>query len=106
VLAPTTVDFDHIGDTSKFDSMIRHQRKEQIEFNMNLRRYKQLTNFVANDIWHNPLMKQHNPHAVLAPLKEISTLKVKENKYRTGVNEPNSGALLHLLPKKGTLTDY
>jgi hypothetical protein len=63
VNAPTTVDFLHIGDTSKFEHLInnRSQNKGLIQFGMNLRGYKATSRFEARGDWQFPHLKLHSP---------------------------------------------
>lgn len=46
-LSPSVIDFDYVGDSSPFDHLIKNinQTKDVIQFNMNLRRYKNSTTY-------------------------------------------------------------
>ena len=108
VNAPTTVDFDHIGDTSKYEHIIRNnsQTKDVIQFNMNLRNYKNSTNFESSDTWQLPALKQHSPKYQYLGFKDLMKNTNAAGKFKPAVSEPNANELLHLLPPKGTVGNY
>lgn len=111
VASPTNVDFDHVGDTSKFEHIIRNKslHKDVIQFNMNLRKYKNSTNFESTQTWQFPALKQHSPKYQYLQVKDLMKNTNGTSKFKPGVSEPNANEILHLLPpkgKKGTVGNY
>lgn len=70
VNAPTNCDLDFVGNTSDFSHMIKNMAldRDQINFNMNLRTYKNQTNFGAEKAFKYPPPKEFSPKAQLADL--------------------------------------
>ena len=108
VLSPTTVDFEHVGNTSEFQHIIanRSQSKEQIQFNMNLRKYKNSTKFESNEAWQYPKVKNFSPKFQLKDIRESVKEKNGLSKFLPGVSEANANEILHLQPANSAVTNY
>ena len=108
VQSPTVVDFDHIGDHSKYEHIIKNknQTKDVIQFNMNLRRYKNTTNFEGGESWQFPKLKGYSPKFQYLQVKDLMRNKNGETKFKPSVSEANANEILHLLPAKGTVSNY
>lgn len=61
--APTNLDIDMIGNSNDFSHLIKAGKftKEELSFGMNLRSYKNTTQFVATDAWRLPGPKAFSP---------------------------------------------
>ena len=63
VAAPTNLDIDFIGNSNDFSHLIKAGKytKDELSFGMNLRNYKNTTQFNATDAWKLPGPKQFSP---------------------------------------------
>ncbi len=63
VAAPTNLDIDFIGNSNDFTHLIKAGKytKDELSFGMNLRNYKNTTQFNATDAWNKTTLKQFNP---------------------------------------------
>jgi hypothetical protein len=108
--APTVVDIDYVGDSAKFEHIIRfrdcHQgqpNKQNLNFGMKLRNYKNVTTFNAAQPWIYPPKKAFHPNYVYEGERERvnTTLKnFKESRFNDTSPEKNQGLLLSILDKK------
>ncbi len=59
----TNLDIDFIGNSNDFTHLIKAGKytKDELSFGMNLRNYKNTTQFNATDAWRNAGMKQFSP---------------------------------------------
>jgi len=59
---PGSVDFEYIGnDAGNMHYLVGKSNQTQLNFNLNLRRYKPTSNFTANSPWHYPANKGFAP---------------------------------------------
>jgi len=63
VAAPTNLDIDIIGNTNDFHHLIKAGKftKDELTFDMNLRSYKNTTQFNAQEPWKLPGTKVFSP---------------------------------------------
>jgi len=63
VAAPTNMDVDFIGNSNNFHHLIKAGKytKDELAFGMNLRSYKNTTQFNAQDAWRLPGPKAFSP---------------------------------------------
>ena len=63
VNAPTNCDIDFVGNTSQYSHMIKNLNlnKDELNFNMNLRNYKNTSNFGADKPFKYPAQKAFSP---------------------------------------------
>lgn len=81
VISPSVIDFDYIGNTSNYDHIIRNtsQTKDTIQFDMNLRTYKNTTNFTTHEPWQYPTIKAFSPNNQFKQVNELMRDKNKDH---------------------------
>jgi|688.fasta_scaffold461236_1 hypothetical protein len=73
---------------------------------MNLRKYKNATNYEANEAWQYPKVKNFSPKNQLNEIRQSIKDKNALGKYLPGVSEANANEILHLQPAKSAVTNY
>lgn len=101
---PTQIDFEYTGNSCAI--MEKHLRANhdmhQLNFELNLRNYKNKGSFNADEPWHYPSPKAFRPAVVLedrVKYVEGSNFDMQKNKFLDKFVEPNANAILHTLEK-------
>lgn len=109
-LAPCVLDFDYAGDSAKYQHLIAkrsdtqaYPNKSMLNFEMNLRSYKNVTEFNAHKPFSFPSVKQFSPRKQWASNKRDNQLLNAEfkKKFNDKFAEANANELLHQFDKRG-----
>ena len=104
ILAPNVLDFEYAGDSAKFQHLIDkrpdglgYPDKGQLNFEMNLRNYKNTTEFNAARPFLFPAVRQFSPRRQWAERKKDTSLLNAEfkRKFNDKFAEKNANELLH-----------
>ena len=100
--APTNTDIDFIGNSSEYNHLIRggsKLTKDEISFGMNLRQYKNTTQFNANEPWHSTTNKAFSPRNQYDKTNAFlsQTNKAFEGKFKDKHHEKNVGEIMHMV---------
>ena len=110
ILAPTVLDFDYAGDSAKFQHLIDKRpdglgqpNKVQLNFEMNLRNYKNTTEFNAARPFLFPGVKTFSPRRQWAERKKDNEQLNAEfkRKFNDKFAEKNANELMHQFDKIG-----
>lgn len=110
ILAPTVLDFEYAGDSAAFEHLIGkrpdglgYPDKGQLNFEMNLRNYKNTTEFNAARPFLFPTVRQFSPRRQWAERKKDTSLLNAEfkRKFNDKFAERNANELLHQFDSAG-----
>ena len=110
--APGVIDFDYTGDSAQFDHLIK-QRKDlgkpnstQLNFELKLRNYKNITDFMAMKPWIFPPVKKFSPRQQWDQRKKDTNLLNPEFKthFNDTVSVKNTNELIHQYDRHGILS--
>lgn len=111
--APVVIDFNYAGDSSKVQHLLERRPdgqgfagKSQLDFELNLRNYKNTTEFMAPKPFLFPTVKTFSPAKQWAEAKKNRSMvngeyKGKKVKYNDKFAEKNANELLHQFDKHG-----
>ena len=110
--APCVLDFDYAGDSAQYQHLIdkrtteesaAYPNKSMLNFEMNLRSYKNVTDFNAPKPFSFPSVKQFSPRRQWQMPKRDNQLLNAEfkKKFNDKFAEPNANELLHQFDKRG-----
>lgn len=98
--AHTNLDIDMIGNANDFSHLINAGKytKDELSFGMNLRSYKNTTQFVASDAWRLPGPKAFSPREQYTQSNSFleSTNKGFNRKFKDKMAEKNAGEIMHM----------
>lgn len=102
-LAPCVIDFDYAGDSGQYHHLIKARNdlgqpnKTQLNFEMKLRTYKNVTEYNANRPWCFPSVKQFSPRKQWEIRKKDTGLVNAEykRKFNDDFAQKNANELLH-----------
>lgn len=107
---PTTVDFDYLGgDAGQMSHLIGKSDRGQLNFDLNLRRYKQTTECRHEAPFQYPSVKSFAPAVALKECVELATgtnHNFAKKSFVDKFDEKNANAILHLLEPHGTTGKY
>ncbi len=99
-MAPTNLDIDFIGNSAEYSHLITAGKytKDELTFGMNLRQYKNTTQFNAADPWRLPGPKAFSPSNQYVETNSFlqSTNKGFAAKFKDKHAEKNAGAIMHM----------
>ena len=107
--SPTNLDIEFIGNSANFQHLITNRRlkKEDLNFNLNLRNYKNTTTFNGQDPWLFPGPKEFSPKNQFVSLRE--TLNNRNNEFKTlfkdKKSEKNAGEIMHMVRRNDVYTN-
>lgn len=109
--APGVIDYDYAGDSGQYQHLIEKRtdynlgfpNKSMLTFEMNLRSYKNVTEFNAYKPFSFPSVKQFSPRKQWQmPKRDNSQLNAEfKKKFNDKFAEPNANELLHQFDKHG-----
>lgn len=95
------MDVDFIGNSNNFHHLIKAGKftKDELAFGMNLRSYKNTTQFNAQDAWRLPGPKCFSPRDQYTETKSFldETNKSFANKFKDKHAEKNAGEIMHMV---------
>lgn len=98
--APTNLDIDMIGNANNFSHLIKAGKytKDELSFGMNLRSYKNTTQFVATDAWRLPGPKAFSPNEQYSETNSfVETTNIGfTKKFKDKMAEKNAGEIMHM----------
>lgn len=101
---PTQVDFEYQGNSAGLlNEFVSKHNKDQVNFELNLRQYKQTSEFKANEPFIYPAVRAFRPESCLNTYVQHvkgSNYDAKKNPFKDKFVEPNSGAILHTCESK------
>lgn len=101
VCAPTNVDIDFVGNSNNFSHLIKGGKltKDELTFGMNLRSYKNSTQFNAQEPWRLPGPKEFSPMSQYNETRTFLTSKNGEfkGKFKDKLAERNAGEIMHMV---------
>ena len=110
---PTQVDFEYVGNTTaQMHHLIGKGNKDQLNFELNLRRYKNSTSFEGEQPFLYPAPKGFKPEITLQQHVDFvagTTRDFSKKSFKDKFEEKNVNSILHLLDsaaKKGTVGVY
>ncbi len=75
--AKSVIDFEYIGnDTSVMESVIGKSNKSQLDYQLNLRRHKDNTQFKPSKAWRYPANKEFGVLNTFIPVKALMESKL------------------------------
>lgn len=92
-----TVDFEMRGHAPFMNDFIKKDNKYQLSYELNLRNYKPISDFKAEQPWQYPSHKSFKPSETLANFRLDASLKNYDpvkNKFIEKFDEPNSNLLV------------
>lgn len=99
--APTNLDIDFIGNSNNYHHLIKAGKytKDELTFGMNLRQYKNTTQFNATDAWRNSEPKAFSPRNQYNETNSFlaETNKMFSNKFKDKHAEKNAGEIMHMV---------
>jgi len=101
VQAPTNLDIDYIGNSANFHHLIKGGKltKDELSFGMNLRQYKNTTQFNATDAWRLPGPQAFSPKMQYTQTNSFlnETNKGFAKKFGDKHHERNAGEIMHMV---------
>lgn len=95
------MDVDFVGNSSNFHHLITAGKftKDELSFGMNLRSYKNTTQFNAQDAWRLPGPKCFSPRDQYSQTKTAldETNKAFSSKFKDKHAEKNAGEIMHMV---------
>ena len=92
-----TVDFDFLGSSAnELIHLVNHHDKAQLNFELNLRGYRNKLPFRADAPWQYPASKNFSPENTLKDMNERGKAS-NYGHFRDKFNESNVNAILHTL---------
>ena len=99
--APTNMDVDFIGNSNNFHHLIKagNLNKDELAFKMNLRSYKNTTQYNASDAWRLPGPKAFSPTNQYTETNSFldETNKGFKGKFKDKHAEQNAGEIMHMV---------
>ena len=99
--APTNLDVDFIGNSNDYHHLIKAGKftKDELTFGMNLRQYKNTTQFNATDAWRYPGPKNFTPSNQYMETNSFmkDTNQAFANKFKDKHAEKNAGEIMHMV---------
>ena len=110
-LAPCVIDVDYAGDSGMFSHMIKqrrdqgHPNKQQLDFELNMRNYKNINNFYVQKPFVFPTVKHFSPerqwHQRKADVSQLN--QCFKDKYVDKFEEKNINSLEYIMESKSAL---
>ena len=108
-IGPGCIDFDYAGDSAQYHHLIKERKdlgmpnKEQLNFEMKLRTYRNITDFKAGKPWCYPATKEFSQkHQWSKRRKDTGLLNAEfKFKFNDRFEEKNANELLHQFDKRG-----
>mmetsp|Transcript_9681 Transcript_9681/g.16285 ORF Transcript_9681/g.16285 Transcript_9681/m.16285 type:complete len:195 (-) Transcript_9681:46-630(-) len=109
--APGVIDFDYAGNSSQFQHLIEkrndlgYPNKSQLDFELKLRSYKNVTDYQAQKPWCFPAVKEFSPKKQWSQKKMDNSLLNAEFKRRfmDKYEQKNANELQHIFDKRGII---
>jgi hypothetical protein len=104
---PTVVDFEYVGNTpGSMSDFVKKHNKFQLNYELNLRGYKQISSFKGDKPWLMPATKSFRASEVLKEAVDKASgshYNSGKNKFTDKFEESNANNILHTLEKSTTV---
>ena len=104
---PSIIDFEFTGNVATtMREHVQHHNKQQLNFELNLRDHKNITNFNAESPWIYPATKSFRPEVVLnsgVTFVQGSNFDRFKNKFVDKFDEPNVNQFVNTFEKSTTV---